>query len=232
MKKLLVLLLVSLMIVGGAMGCSTDTTNGDNQNPQEEEQDINNGDENGKEENDEEKDPEATLNFPEFKEETILIEGMEENIKLQLLDGRANGFITYIPEDYLVETANSGEGDAYNIFSNFAGTKREDVYIKFFFYPETQQEKPTLIGEKGMLTASQLDMEKVTNGDQYHPWSIEEYISKDGETYAALGNHEGQYFLVTISYPIEFGDGVVPRNRKILEDFYWLDTETYLVEAK
>lgn len=230
MKKIIGLLVVLLIIMGGVMGCSTDTTNSDDKQPQEEQQDISKDDEDKDKDEVGGQDSTADLNFLEGKEGTILIEGMKEDITLYLLDGRANGFITYIPENFIVEAVSSGEGDAYNIFSNFGGVKREDVYIRFFFFSDTLKEKPVLVGEKGILTASQLDMQKVTNGEKNHNWSIEEYISRDGETLAALGNHEGQYFLVTISYPVEFGDGVVPRIRKILDEFYWLDTETHLVE--
>ncbi len=219
MKKIICILVVGLIVVGGLVGCGISETPKVDTPQQQEEPKI-----------DDEKVEEKQ--FPQAKDDTIMIEGMEETITLNLLDGSGKNFITYVPEDLLVETVSAGEGDAYWFYANFGGNKREDVYLQLFFFPPTLDSEPKLVGERGLLTAQGLEMEKVEDGEEFYPWSVEEYISKTDETKVYLGVHQDQYFMLKVSYPAEFGDGFLPRVNKVLEHFYWVDTETYLVEAE
>src|SRR5690625_1198310 len=57
----------------------------------------------------------------------------------------------------------------------------------------------------------------------YYDWSLEEYQSPDGSNLAALGEHEGQFYLVVIHSTVEYSEGFYPRANKVIEHLEWLD---------
>lgn len=163
--------------------------------------------------------------------EPILIEGMEEKITLNLFD-ESNAFITYVPTDMVAESSKSDDGESTWFYANFEENKNESAYLHVFLFSETTTEKPNLLEADGFFSEYDLNMVLVEQDDTNYPWSLEEYHSaynSDYTAYAILGEHEGQYFVILIRYPWEYGDGFIPRANKILEHFYWTDVNEYLV---
>ncbi|QGU00658.1 hypothetical protein SYNTR_2064 [Candidatus Syntrophocurvum alkaliphilum] len=199
MKKLSYLLIVAFIFSIGIIGC-----NDTNDNPQ---------------------DVPADKNGQEWKatiEENIVIEGMEETITLELFEGN-NNFVTYIPESMAVETEFASDGDFYWFYWMHEENINEDVYLQLYFYPEAVTETPSLSKTENLKLVD--DTEKIYN------WSIGEYTSSfeaDNSFYAMIGKHEEQYFSIVLHYPWEYGDGLNPRFNKIIEHFYWTDTDKYL----
>lgn len=171
--------------------------------------------------------PVSSNTFMVSIEDTIMLEGMEEPIKLNLFDSGRN-FITYVPDNMLAETVGSGEDKSYRFYANFNGKKNEDAYMQISFFPDNT-EKPDLIGKDGQFTLEGLAMEPVERSLKKFDWSIEEYVGKGG-AYGILGEHEGKYFSVLLHYPEEYEEGFVPRAYKILEHLYWTDTNELIAQ--
>ncbi len=217
MKKLKIILFVLIIALVFLSACSSpDVSPPGNQVPEPNGQDV----------EPEPAEPEPA-EWPATIEEGIMIEGMEEQLTLHFYDGGT--FVTYVPQDMLAESIASG--DAHWFYANYGGTKNEDVYLKLFFFPETNGAKPFLTEEKERLSLQDISLQRVADAEKIHDWSLEEYKSVDGAyaVYVILGEHQAQYFSFVIHYPWEFGDGFEPRVNKIMEHLYWTDTDEYLL---
>ena len=153
-------------------------------------------------------------------EDTIEIEGEEEPITLKYFEGK-NEFITYVPEDLLVDPVEYTAGEPYKFYANFEGKKNDEVNLQLLFYPKDLAEKPEITGDES---------EVVNEVDRIHEWALEEYKDFEFGTYGMLGQHEDQYFSIILNYTPEYAEGFVPRANKIIENLYWTDTNEYLIE--
>ena len=169
------------------------------------------------------------LVFDEQMEDTIRLEGMEESITMNLYRPVDAPFLTYVPEDLLVEEVSGGEGDAYYFYANYENEKVEDVYLQIYFFSENIIEQPSADKEDSTYGVAAENMEQVEK-TAYYEWAIEEYMSPEGSRIVALGEHEMKYFMVVMNSTVEYSEGFVPRANKVLEHLYWLATEEYLVE--
>jgi hypothetical protein len=74
------------------------------------------------------------VDFEEQIEEMISIEGMEEPITLNLYNPPEAMFLTYVPDDLLVEEASGGEGESHKFHANFGGNRLEDIYLQIYIF--------------------------------------------------------------------------------------------------
>ncbi|MBU8905802.1 hypothetical protein [Desertibacillus haloalkaliphilus] len=172
--------------------------------------------------NEEDTDTSKTGSWPETQETTIMLEGMEESFTLHLFED-ADSFITYVPEDLIPEV--SDNDTTYTFYANFGNNKNEEVYLEIKLpYDITQGET---------LEHDGIQLTKVDDNQHIHSWSLAEYQNTDDNDYsiyASLGNHNGGKFIMITHYPVEFSDGFGPRAATIIEHFYWMDSDEYLVE--
>lgn len=186
------------------------------------------------EETDENEDPETVdkdLAFDEQIEDTIMLEGMEEPMTLNLYNPQDALFLTYVPEDLLAEEVSGGEGNAYYFYANYENEKLEDIYLQIYLFSENVSKQPSADDEDSTYAVAVENMNRVEE-NTYYDWAIEEYMSPEGSRIVALGEHEMNYFMVVVNSSVEYSEGFVPRANKIIEHLYWLDTEEYLIEQE
>lgn len=171
-----------------------------------------------------------TIEFDEQIEETIEIEGMEEPITLNLYDNPDAPFLTYVPDDFVVEEVSGGEGESYVFYANYEGEKNEDINLEIYFFADHITEEPSLDDEDSTFSMLLEGMEEVPAEEEWHNWSIQEYYSEDRSNHALLGEHEGQYFVMVVNSTPLYSEGFIPRVDKVISHFYWTDTNDYLVQ--
>lgn len=170
---------------------------------------------------------------PKSKKGFITLEGTDQEFNLNLLEGSTYPFYTYVPADMIVERVSSGEGNTFDIMTDFGGKKREDVYLSIFFYPAgTSAEQAVKFANSVVLNNEWLKVGRYPNAktEKYYNWSQGEWHFTKGVnnvTYVgsmAVGMHNKQAFYILTYYPEEFAEGFIPRVHKILDEFVWTDT--------
>ena len=179
---------------------------------------------------DQTEDETETVEFDEQIEETIVLEGMEEPITLNLYDHPDAPFLTYVPDDFVVEEVSGGEGESYIFYTNYEGEKNEEINLEIYFFGEQITEEPSLDDKDSTFATLLEGMVEVPSEEEWHDWSIKEYYSEDRSNHALLGEHEGQYFVMVINSTPLYSEGFIPRVDKIINHFYWTDTNDYLVQ--
>ncbi|PPS46074.1 hypothetical protein B1A85_00655 [Chroococcidiopsis sp. TS-821] len=161
---------------------------------------------------------------PLTKTATINIEGEKTTVSLQEYSHPL--LTTYFPnQDFIPESVSSGEGTAIRFDSNFGGTKNETAYVQFFFpgYANTlnQLKQSWIEGENGLLASNGWRIIEVLPEATY-PWAREEIVFQQPEKNITgsvyLGELAGNAFYVVTHYPVEYGDGFVPRANIILQN--------------
>lgn len=178
----------------------------------------------------EENSDDQAADFEPQIEESIEIEGMSEPILLDLYDNEATPFITYVPTDFVAEEGNEEEGESYWFYTNYEGELNEDISLQIYLFPEGQTEEPSLEDGEGVFAEITAEMAPVDPEFAWYDWSVGEYQTEDGSDYVLLGEHEDQYFAMKIDSEPLYSGGFIPRVHKIIEHFYWRDTQEYLVE--
>src|SRR5690625_1169979 len=163
-------------------------------------------------------------------EDIIEIEGMEEPITLELYDKEGTPFLTYVPSDLLAEEASSGEGDAHWFYANYNDEKLEDIYLQIYLFSENVAEQPSGGDEDTTYSILVNQLEVVEEDQKLYDWAIEEYTSADGSKHVMLGEHDNQYFFMEMNSSPEYSAGFVPRANKVIEHFYWKETNGYLTK--
>ncbi|ABR47862.1 hypothetical protein Amet_1685 [Alkaliphilus metalliredigens QYMF] len=218
MKKS-IFLFTLILLIGVALvlsGCSTPVEQGPIDEP-----DI--------EENGEEQEEQPWMDesqWPKEKMETIMIEGMEEEIILKRFVHEGISLITYVPEDMMGETVSFGESDSVWFYTNFNGNKNEDAFIRFTFYPVDNE----ALNIETLAEEYEWNLAESQTEENRFNWSIEEaQIGDDHITgYVARGKYEERYFVMSYQYPWEYGDGFSPRLQKIIDEIYFVGQEVYL----
>ena len=156
---------------------------------------------------------------------------MEEPIEVLLFETPADwplAFSTYYPEDWLVETASSGEGDGVTFVANYGGTRNDQVTLTIFAYPAGTDADGAQ--ELARSLATSLGLAELAPGERTYPWALTEYAGTAslGEVELVarlgLGRHGDRYFSILYQYPPEFGDGFAPRAAVVLDEWRWSDT--------
>ncbi len=169
--------------------------------------------------------------LPETVTSSVLVEGMEEEMILHLFQDQSLPFFTYYPEDLKADKINDEEVKGVRFTTNYGGIQNPDAYAAILFYlPEFVGSEDTFLerisGESGFLARGEYEwIEKHEPADLTQGWTIREYFYMSdlyaGSVYA--GVHQGQYFLIDIHYPWEFGDGLGARVYEILKSFTWIE---------
>lgn len=169
----------------------------------------------------------------EIKEATIVLEGMPQKFTLHLVEGDPLPFYTYIPSDMTETLVRTGEGAGFLFNTNFAGNRRDDVYLTIIFYPQRTKLAEGIHSAERLL--SQPGWQKTSlPPEQSYPWAAKQWSFRhtaSGIGYIgslAVGQHNNLVFYIMTHYPPEFGDGFLPRSRKILDEFVWTDTNEKL----
>lgn len=178
--------------------------------------------------------PGAAQERPETKQGTIPLEGMEEPFTFRLVRSPERfplPFTTYIPQDFLVDTVRSGEGDAVRFIANFAGRRNDDAFLEVFFYPAGTTEAEARAMTRAVAERHGRPEERRPEVGKQYPWSLVEYGFAEqrptGESVlgtVALGRHRGRFFHVVLQYPEEYAEGFVPRAYRVLDEWRWEDT--------
>ncbi|MFT9849304.1 S-layer homology domain-containing protein [Aneurinibacillus sp. REN35] len=173
---------------------------------------------------------EQEQHLPKTKDSSIMIEGMPQKITLALFQKQNVPFYTYYPTDMIAETMSSDEGGAARFIANFGGFRNDKAFMHVYFpaaHMQTEQKVLSLIQSYGYKETQQQSTTDVS-------WAEKAYMyTKDGQNHRLLlGKHAGQYFIVQIQYPVEYGDGISPRIAKIFEEWRWSDTKKPLVPSK
>ncbi len=167
---------------------------------------------------------------PATKTDTISIEGEKSEVTLKLHSVRLNdskSFITYFPaNDFVPESASSGEGTGIRFYYNVGGNQNEDVYVSVSFLNwinNLKQLEKFVTGKGGLIQSNQWKVVNRTE-DVPYSWAKEKIVFEQrqggenisGEIY--LGEAEGKVFYVITHYPAEYADGFAPRANFILKN--------------
>jgi len=207
-KKIAWLMITGILSAGLLIGCTNQTPEG----PPEQIEEPTPGEEESQ--------------LPDSREETIVIEGMEEKITTYFYNGDL--FTTYVPEDLAVAYEDSDMGDIHWFYANYQGNKLENVFLQMVFLPEDVKEQPSLAGENSILPFLGIDLASMEVYEDGYPWAIEALRGIQRGTYAYLGENEGRYFVFVLQYPVEYAEGFRPRVNKVLENFQWTETKAPL----
>ncbi|WP_234987425.1 hypothetical protein [Halolactibacillus halophilus] len=213
MKRLFFILLASLFML---FACNADnTTDGDAEGmedpPVETPED---GDAPDDDTDDDSMDSDTTAlpDLPVTKTETMMIEGMEEEMILNLLQGEEADFSVYIPDD-MQGAFNDGDLDVY---TNFDGTLNEDA--RLFIYEEIEADVLATLESKGFTTDAAETM-------AFDFTDTEQTLVKEGFS-GRIGSftHEGDEYTIGYYYPSAFGDGFSARLPLIVDSLVWHDS--------
>lgn len=163
-------------------------------------------------------------------EDTIEIEGMEEMITLNLYEEDGGIFRTYIPYNFISEKTSTEDGEVYGFYANYGDVKIEALYVKVYFFSEDTKEEQVVGDQDNSFSAVLAGMEMVDENEKLYSWAAKEFQSSGEPVYAMVGMHSGQYYVMFLNYYGEYTEGFVPRMNKIIEHFYWTDTQEYLAQ--
>lgn len=170
---------------------------------------------------------------PAVKQDTILIEGMEETFSFNLVETEGLGFSTYVIEDMIAEQSSSADGDELFVYVNFGGVKNEQAGLRIFSpKKESKVEMEQLITDmKEELASMGLQM-KETTLDSHHPFTAPDSPVHVEKVYLLTSNdlggraiffeHDQRPYVLYYHYPHEYGDGFDPRINKLIADLVWL----------
>ena len=164
------------------------------------------------------------------KMETISLEGMEQTLRFRLFDSRPAGldvpFTTYVPEDMAIRSAPRETGDRFVTRAVFGGQVEPRAFVEARFLPPSATEQAA--GESLAVWAPDERPNPLEGGKRFE-WSVRERWIRRGplnaeiEGIAALGRHGGRWFVIHVEYPSEYGEGLLPRVERMLEEWRWED---------
>ncbi|MFO7942605.1 MAG: S-layer homology domain-containing protein [Bacillota bacterium] len=164
---------------------------------------------------------------PAVREGIIEIEGMEERTTYFRHHLDTQYVVTYVPENIEVAVDEGEDADIVSMYTTFGGIHREDVHLTFTLYDPAEEMGHIVEAERTQLEADGYDIRRVHGINRAHPWAKLEMgfeRTSGGEHYVgrlAFGQRGDRVLSVMTHMPIEFGDGVVPRFRSILESAQW-----------
>ncbi len=206
-----------------------------NQEVEEKESTSNNEDEQREQNDEKEKqnDNDEFSELPETITEMVMIEGMEEEMELQLfrssevVENEADhGLITYYPVDMKMDNESVDESNKFMFYANFQDQPEYRAQVSLLLFHE-QYNLDDLDLED---VAEKLEIKLEEVGDEYAPslsnsslqlsdYGI--YFTQELSGSLYLGNISDRVIAIHISYPHEFGDGMATRSNVILEKIDW-----------
>ncbi len=222
MKRLFFILLASLLML---FACNSDDTTdddaGDSEDPPVETPDDDGDDSDDNDQTDVtdddtdddsmDDDTAALPDLPETKTEMVMIEGMEEEMMLNLLQNEEADFSIYIPDDM----QGKFNDDDLDVYTNFGGTLNEDA--RFFIYEETEADVLGTLKSDGFTTDAAETL-------AFDFTDTEQALIKDGFS-GRIGSftHQDDAYTIGYYYPSEFGDGFSARLPLIVDSLVWHD---------
>lgn len=169
---------------------------------------------------------------PQTKMETISLEGMEQTLRFRLYDSRSAGldvpFTTYVPDDMAIRSAPVETGDRFVARAVFGGQVEPRAFVEARFLPPQVSE--SVAAESLAAWAPGDERANPLESGKRFAWSVRERWTQRGEGeeavqgVAALGRHAERWFVIRVEYPIEYGEGLLPRVEQVLEEWRWEDT--------
>lgn len=184
----------------------------------------------------------------EVREDTILIEGTPQAIRLQRYatpDTFPLPFTTWVPSDMVAELdpANVDQpGAGLRFIANFAGRRSPDAFLHLYVYPAGTTAQDVLAQARAFVASRGVPVSRgievappVADTVARQPWTAHEerFRLQVGANQwlvgsIALGEHAGRFFHLITQYPAEFGDGFGPRAAVIQENWRWTDNDAPL----
>ncbi|MFP4200854.1 MAG: hypothetical protein ACLFS8_05510, partial [Clostridia bacterium] len=164
---------------------------------------------------------------PDVREGVIEIEGMEETTTYYRHHLEALHVVTYVPQDIEVTTDHNEGADVVSMHTAFGGIHREDVHLTFTLYDTARGLEDIVDAERTRLETEGYDVTGVFGISRAYPWAKLEMVVQrisGGDHYVgrlAFGKRGERVLSVMTHMPIEFGDGVQPRFRSVLEATRW-----------
>jgi len=165
------------------------------------------------------------------KMETISLEGMEQTLRLRLFDSLPAGidvpFTTYVPDDMAIRSAPRETGDRFVARAVFGGQVEPRAFVEARFLPEHASEQAAA---ESLAAWAPNERPSPLEGGKRFEWSVRERWIRRGEGdaaiegIAALGRHGARWFVIHVEYPIDYGEGLLPRVERVLEEWRWEDT--------
>jgi hypothetical protein len=165
------------------------------------------------------------------KMETISLEGMEQTLRFRLFDSRPAGitapFTTYVPDDMAIRSAPRETGDRFVARAVFGGQVEPRAFVEARFLPEHASQQAAA---ESLAAWAPDERPSPLAGGKRFDWSVRERWIRRGEGdtavegIAALGRHGARWFVIQVEYPIDYGEGLLPRVERVLEEWRWEDT--------
>lgn len=206
MKRLFFVLLASLLML---FACNTNDTTDDVEGGQD--LPVETPDDDQTDDDSTDDDTAILPDLPATKTEKMMIEGMEEEMTLNLLQDEEADFSIYIPDD-MQGKFNDGDLDVY---TNFGGTLNEDA--RLFIYEESEADILATLESDGFTT-------EATDTVAFDFTDTEHALVKDGFS-GRIGSftYQGDEYTIGYYYPSEFGDGFSARLPLIVDSLVWHD---------
>ncbi len=167
----------------------------------------------------------------EQRTDTIQVEGMPQAQRSLLFRApwrEPLAFSTYVPDDMIAESS----GDTVRFIADFGGVRQDSAFVQVVALP------PGITPDRARGRARRIaegvglqDPPPAASGSEL-PWAIAEFAFRGSGCSApacptgvvALAAHGGRYFLIRWQYPAEYGDGMGPRIRWLIEEWQWQDS--------
>lgn len=178
----------------------------------------------------EEKSDAASQAAPQIRTAVVQVEGTPDTIPLQRYEsdpGAPLPFTTYLPAGIREDTVIGGREYAVK----FVSEQDPRAWVHVFVHPPEQTEGGAREDIRAVAESYGVPGVGEVEPSQRYPWTAAEYRFRSRGTVTpplagsvALGRHAGRFFHVIVQYPVEFGDGFLPRARLILDEWRWRDT--------
>lgn len=161
------------------------------------------------------------------KQGVLMLEGNPEPAEFRLFvsgEGWALPFSTYYPSDMITEAVNGADGDAVRFIANFGGFRNDDAFIEALILPAGTSE--THARQLAQQTADRRDLTESAEHPVIEP-ALATYHARPSRGLAvwlALDVYADHYFLITMQYPLEMGDGFWPRAQIVFDEWIWSTT--------
>lgn len=212
--SLVVVLILIFAVSSAFVGCNAGNMTNDNENEKDKENTV----EKDLPENDK-------INWPHEKTVKVEIEGMEEEMDVKLYKSEEFGFITYYPREMLVKDNNESAGFYYT--KN--GSKNEDAFVKIIKHGDKEID----INVNEVLTHEGWERIEEEGQDDSFNFALEVKLFENehlGKTAIILPfEFDNQLYSFLLEYKHEYGDGFYARTNIIIENFYFMKEEKYLV---